>query len=148
MPWGEAATIGTWLLIIHGTMLWQGGQNSNSVSVVTWTGLGLYGLGAYLNTMSEYQRMIWKRAPNHQGKLYTEGLFAYSMHVNYFGDVVAFTGFAMVAARPYAFLIPAIMAVLFITINIPMLDKYLAERYADQFKAYAKSTKKFIPYIY
>ncbi|GHA05895.1 hypothetical protein GCM10010372_01210 [Streptomyces tauricus] len=148
MEWSEAATVGVWVVVIHGTMAYLGGTNAASVGVVTWLGVVLYLVGSYLNTGSEYQRKLWKRVPEHQGKLYTEGLFKYSMHINYFGDVVLFTGFALVTGSPWALIIPAIMACMFSFMNIPMLDKYLAERYGTAFDEYAKKTAKLVPFVY
>ncbi|WP_225891101.1 DUF1295 domain-containing protein [Streptomyces dioscori] len=148
MEWSEAATVGVWVVVIHGTMAYLGGTNSASVGVVTWLGVLLYLVGSYLNTGSEYQRKLWKRAPEHKGKLYTEGLFRYSMHINYFGDVVLFTGFALVTGSPWALVIPAVMACMFSFMNIPMLDKYLAERYGTAFDEYAKKTAKLVPFVY
>ncbi|MFD6285995.1 methyltransferase family protein [Streptomyces sp. NPDC060205] len=148
MEWSEAATVGVWVVVIHGTMAYLGGTNSASVGVVTWLGVVLYVVGSYLNTGSEYQRKLWKRAPEHKGKLYTEGLFKYSMHINYFGDVVLFTGFALVTGSLWALVIPAIMACMFSFMNIPMLDKYLAERYGAAFDEYAKKTAKLVPFVY
>ncbi|MFE7029796.1 methyltransferase family protein [Streptomyces sp. NPDC057621] len=148
MEWSEAATVGVWVVVIHGTMAYLGGTNSASVGVVTWLGILLYLVGSYLNTGSEYQRKVWKRAPEHKGKLYTEGLFKYSMHINYFGDVVLFTGFALVTGSLWALVIPVIMACMFSFMNIPMLDKYLAERYGTAFDEYAKKTAKLVPFVY
>ncbi|MFJ9538366.1 DUF1295 domain-containing protein [Streptomyces sp. NPDC101225] len=148
MEWSEAATVGVWVVIIHGTMAFLGGTNAASVGVLAWLGVVFYLAGSYLNTGSEYQRKVWKQAPEHKGKLYTEGLFRYSMHINYFGDVVLFTGFALVTGSPWAFVIPAIMASMFAFLNIPMLDKYLAGRYGDAFEEYSGKTAKLVPFVY
>ncbi len=40
------------------------------------------------------------------------------------------------------------MGLSFVYMHIPGLDSYLAERYGDEFKAYAEKTRKFIPFIY
>ncbi|AXG81390.1 DUF1295 domain-containing protein [Streptomyces paludis] len=148
MEWSEAATVGVWVVVIHSTMAYLGGINTASVGALTWLGVVLYLVGSYLNTGSEYQRKLWKRVPEHRGKLYTQGLFKYSMHINYFGDVVLFTGFALVTGSPWALLIPVIMAFMFSFMNIPMLDKYLAERYGSAFDEYEKNTAKLVPFVY
>ncbi|XXJ21397.1 DUF1295 domain-containing protein [Desulfovibrio caledoniensis] len=110
--------------------------------------LALVLIGSYLNTASETQRKLWKRDPAHKGHCYTGGLFRYSMHINYFGDTVMFTGWALLTATPWALVLPALMAAMFVGFHIPALDAYLATRYPDEFPAYARSTKKFIPFIY
>ncbi len=111
-------------------------------------GLILLIIGSGLNSGSEIQRKLWKRAPATKGHCYTKGLFRYSMHINYFGDVVLFTGWALLTTCYLALGLPILMAYMFITIHIPGLDAYLAKRYGDEFTEYANKTKKLIPFIY
>ena len=94
------------------------------------------------------QRKNWKTLPENQGQCYTGGLFKYSMHINYFGDSVSFTGWAVLTANGWALAMPALMTAMFIFVHIPGLDAYLAERYGASFEAYARRTKKFIPFVY
>lgn len=148
MPWGECVTIAVWIGVIHATMIGVGGRNPAPLGVLSWLGVALYLLGSYFNTGSELGRHLWKKRPENQGKLYTEGLFKYAMHINYFGDFTLFTGFALVTGSLWAFAIPLTMACLFNFVNIPMLDAYLAEHYGRQFDAYAAKTKKFFPFVY
>ncbi|KIC41944.1 membrane protein [Ruegeria sp. ANG-R] len=113
-----------------------------------WFGVALLLIGSCMNTGSELQRRAWKKLPGSKGRCYTGGLFGYSMHVNYLGDSILFTGWAILTASLWAFAIPALMTYLFITYHIPPLDEYLADRYGDEFKAYAAKTAKFLPFIY
>ncbi|MEZ5428090.1 MAG: DUF1295 domain-containing protein [Pyrinomonadaceae bacterium] len=148
MDWGESITIVVWLYIIHPTFALLGGINKSGPGILAGVGIFLYLFGSYLNTGSEYLRKTWKEKPENKGRLYTEGLFRHSMHINYFGDVVLFTGFALITRSPYAFIIPALMFLLFNFVNIPMLDKYLAEKYGAEFDEYSRKTKKFVPFVY
>lgn len=111
-------------------------------------GAALLLIGSYLNTGSELQRRAWKKRPGSKGRCYTGGLFAWSMHINYLGDSILFTGWAILAASLWAFTIPALMTYLFIFYHIPALDAYLADRYGEEFKTYAANTAKFLPFIY
>jgi len=70
------------------------------------------------------------------------------MHINYLGDSIQFTGWAILTASLWAFSIPVLMTCLFIFYHIPPLDKYLADRYGAEFKTYAGKTAKFLPFIY
>ena len=70
------------------------------------------------------------------------------MHINYFGDIVLFTGFAMITHRFSMLVIPSIMTLNFVFIIIPSLDRYLEKKYGAEFGDYSKKTKKFIPLIY
>lgn len=148
MAVSEAVTIGVWVIVIHATMAFAGGTNPASVGPWTWVGLALYLLGSVLNTASELQRLRWKRLPQHQGRLYTRGLFRLTRHPNYLGDVTLFTGFALVTGTVTAFAIPVIMAGMFVFVNIPMLDRYLAGRYGDEYERYAARTARLVPFVY
>lgn len=148
MPWNEVAAVGPWLWVIHLTFALLGGPNSQPNGVIDLVAIALYLFGSYLNTGSEYLRLRWKRHPENKGKLYTGGLFKYSMHINYFGDVVLFSGLALLTHSPYAFIIPLLMAASFIFFHIPNIDSYLAEKYSPDFQRYAQQTKKLIPFVY
>lgn len=110
--------------------------------------MALFVWGSYLNSFSEYRRHVWKKRPENKGKIYTEGLFKYSMHINYFGDMLWVIAYTIICHNIWAYTIPAFLFAFFAFANIPKLDAYLAEKYGDSFKEYAAKTKKFIPYIY
>ncbi len=108
----------------------------------------LFIVGSSLNTVSELQRDLWKKHPENKGKLYTEGLFKYAMHINYFGDILWVSAYAIITRNYYAIIIPLFLLCFFACWNVPALDKYLAGKYKEEFDAYQKNTKKLIPYIY
>ncbi|MCJ8346608.1 DUF1295 domain-containing protein [bacterium] len=104
--------------------------------------------GSWLNSFSEIQRKWWKQDPTHQGQCYTLGLFHYSMHINYFGDVLLFCGWCLFSYNLWSLILPLFMGFSFVFFHIPALDAYLSQRYGDPFETYSKKTKKFIPFIY
>jgi steroid 5-alpha reductase family enzyme len=148
MPWAEIIVVCIELSLIHTTYAILGGQVAKPVGIVEFIGIGLFVIGSYLNTGSELMRAHWKKDPNHKGKIYDQGLFKYSMHINYFGDVVWSTGMALISGSLWIVLIPLYMSLGFIFLHIPRLDRYLKERYGHQHDEYAAKTKKFIPFIY
>lgn len=148
IPWEEAIGIplafavyyiGFSLLVLHTHHPFDG---------LDVAGIVIYLLGAFLNTASELQRDSWKKDPAHKGKLYTGGLFGLSMHINYFGDLLWVSGYAIITRNPWAALIPLMLFCLFAFYNIPKLDAYLAEKYGEQFTSYRAGTKRFIPFLY
>ncbi|MDA8353790.1 MAG: DUF1295 domain-containing protein [Firmicutes bacterium] len=143
--WDEAVVVAIWLWIIHLTFALLGGKESSPVGWVDGVALALFLLGSYLNTASEWQRHRFKKRPEHQGRLFTDGWFRYSMHINYFGDLVWATGFALLTHSPWAFLIPLIMLLGFQFYQIPILDRYLSQRYGEEFEVYAATTNKLFP---
>ena len=146
--WLETITITFLMSFVLYTFGRVGGNNKQVVGVIEVIGILLYLSGSYINTHSEYYRHVWKLKEENRGRLYTEGLFGLSMHINYFGDIVLFTGFAMVTHSPGMLVIPLIMMVNFILNIIPSLDRYLEKKYKDEFRDFSKKTKKFIPLIY
>ena len=118
------------------------------LGVAGYIGIALFALGSFLNTGAELQRHFWKRHPENQGHLYTRGLFAWSMHINYFGDVLWVTGYALVSGNPWATIVPVFLFSMFAFYNAPKLDRYLASHYGAEFDAYARTTRKLIPFLY
>ena len=116
--------------------------------LLDWLGCGLVLFGSTLNTGSELQRWMWKMNPSANGRCYTEGLFTYSMHINYFGDTLLFTGWAILTASVFAWPIPIFVTASFIFFHIPALDAYLADRYGADFEDYKARTARFVPFIY
>jgi len=146
--WLETITITVLMSFVIYTFAKVGGNNKQVVGVVEVIGILLYLSGSYINTHSEYYRHVWKLKEENRGRLYTKRLFSLSMHINYFGDIVLFTGLAMITHRLSMLVIPLIMAANFVFNIIPSLDRYLEKKYKDEFKDYARKTKKFIPLIY
>ena len=125
-----------------------GGNNPQVVGIIEMTGVFLYLSGSYVNTVSETTRHIWKLKAQNKGRLYTGGLFRFAMHINYFGDIVLFFGFAMITHRAVVYIIPLVMTLNFIFKIIPALDRYLEKKYGAEFTDYAGRTKKLVPLIY
>jgi protein-S-isoprenylcysteine O-methyltransferase Ste14 len=148
MPWREVAEVGPFIVVIQLSLAILTLYHKEAFVPLDWLWIGLYLFGSWLNTGSEWRRMIWKRDEANQGKLYTEGLFRYSMHINYLGDSVLFTAFAMLTGSFWALLAPLLMTLGFVFVHIPKLDAYLQERYGKQFDDYARKTKKLVPWIY
>ena len=148
MAWSEILLVSGLMCFVLFTFAKVGGNNHQPVGTLEYFSIVLYLVGSWLNTSSEYKRYIWKKQDENKGRLYTKGLFKYSMHINYFGDVVLFTGFALITSSFSLLFIPLLMALNFIFVIIPRLDDYLAKKYSEEFKEYAGKTKKFIPGIY
>lgn len=152
VDWGEVwGLLGFIAFFEIGLVLLGGGALRDYAIDLGWldiVALALLLIGSYLNSFSEMQRKWWKQDPANKGHCYTGGLFRYSMHINYFGDTVLFTGWCLFTHNFWVLSLPIFMALQFTFFHIPALDSYLAERYGEEFEAYAKKTKRFIPGIY
>lgn len=148
ISWAEVLTVAPWVLLLNGALALAGGTNRGAVGVVFLAGVGLFLAGSWFNSFAEYQRHRWKQRPENRGKLYTEGLFQFTRHPNYLGDVILFTGLSLMTGRWWTGLIPAVMLCGFVFANIPALDAHLAEHYGAAFEQYAHRTRKLIPFVY
>ncbi|MGD9181243.1 MAG: DUF1295 domain-containing protein [Desulfobacterales bacterium] len=146
--WFETITITILMTFVLYAFASVGGSNKKVVGAIEVIGILLYLSGSYINTHSEYYRHVWKLKEENRGQLYTEGLFSLAMHINYFGDIVLFTGLAMLTHSLSMLVIPLIMTLNFVFYIIPSLDRYLEKKYKDEFRDYSKKTKKLIPLIY
>jgi protein-S-isoprenylcysteine O-methyltransferase Ste14 len=148
LGWSEAATVGIWVACIYLLLALAGGTNGQPPALFFVLGSFFFLLGSWMNTWAEYTRHLWKQQPENRDRLYTVGLFRLCRHPNYLGDLISFSGLALMAGRWIAGVIPAIMLLGFVFVNIPMLDAHLADRYGAEFAAYARRTRKLFPFLY
>ena len=148
VSWSEAAMIAPWVLCIYLLLALAGGTNPAHPGIAGALGVILFLGGSWTNSYAEYARHKWKQLPENRGRLYTLGLFRYSRHPNYFGDLVSFSGLCLIAGRWITVLVPLIMLAGFIFANIPMLDAHLHDHYGAEFDDYARRTRKLIPFVY
>jgi protein-S-isoprenylcysteine O-methyltransferase Ste14 len=124
------------------------GSHPDSIGTIDILGISLFLFGSCINTLADYQRFSWKRNTKNKGKLYTSGLFKYSMHINYFGDAIAYFGLALITYNIVCLCISTGMVVYFIAFEIPMLDEHLNKKYKHEFIEYSRTTRKFVPFVY
>jgi protein-S-isoprenylcysteine O-methyltransferase Ste14 len=148
IPWWEAAWGGSLIGIVLFFFLRDGLRTPQPLGFVGLVSAVLYLTGSYVGTASEIARHLWKVRPETQGHLYTGGLFRYSRHINYFGDLLLFLGLGILTWQPWTVIVPLAMGLNFALVIIPAHDAYLAMRYGGEFDDYAGRTKKLVPFIY
>lgn len=148
VPWWEAAWGGGIIGCVLFFFLLGGLRAAQPMGPVDLVGALLYVGGSYLGTASERARDIWKARPENRGHLYTEGLFSYSRHINYFGDLLVFGGCAVLTRQPWTGIVPLAMGLNFALVIIPAHEAYLAARYGTEFDQYASRTSRLIPLLY
>lgn len=115
---------------------------------IDYLAITIFMVGCILNSGGEILRNKWKKEPANKGKIYTQGFFKYSRHINYFGDMLWVIAYAIITRNWFAVSIPIFLFFLFAFYNAPKLDKYLKEKYGNDYDDYAKKTKMLIPFIY
>ena len=148
IPWGEG------LSVLFAFAIYYIGFSLFSISITKPIGwleyfaIVLFIVGCVLNSGGEILRNNWKTKPENKGKLYTGGFFKYSSHINYFGDILWVTAYAIITGNIWALSIPLMLFCFFAFYNAPMLDNYLKEKYGKEFENYEAKTKMLIPFIY
>ena len=146
--WGSVFGISGWVLCIYLLLAFLGGGNRAVFAYAGAIGIALFLLGSWMNSWAEYTRHVWKLRPANRGRLYSEGLFRYSRHPNYVGDLVSFSGLCLIAGSWITWIVPLLMLAGFVFVNIPLLDARLREHYGAEFDAWASRTPRLIPLIY
>jgi steroid 5-alpha reductase family enzyme len=118
------------------------------VGIVVWI------TGFAIEVISDRQKSVFKQDPANQGRFITSGLWAWSRHPNYFGEIVLWTGVAIMALPVlsgwrWVTLISPIFVILLLTrvSGIPMLEARAEKRWGDEeeFQAYTRNTPVLIP---
>ncbi len=148
VSWSEVFTIAPWILCIYVLLAAAGGQNSSMLGVTGAAGIILFAVGSWMNSYAEHARNVWKQRAENRGRLYTQGLFRYSRHPNYLGDLLSFSGLCLISGAWLTAVIPVLMLAGFVFVNIPVLDAHLRDNYGAAFDEYASRTRKLIPFVY
>lgn len=148
VSWSEVFTIALWVLAIYVFLAMVGGRDASGFGAAGGMGVLLFIVGSWMNSYADYARNEWKQRVENRGRLYTLGLFRYSRHPNYLGDLISFSGLCLMAGAWITAVIPALMLAGFVFANIPVLDAHLRVRYGAEFDAYAERTAKLIPFVY
>ncbi|MES2856542.1 MAG: DUF1295 domain-containing protein [Bdellovibrionota bacterium] len=113
------------------------------VDLVVWIGVVIWAVGFFFEAWGDHQLTVFKGDPKNKGKLMTTGLWSWTRHPNYFGEVVQWWGFFLMAVTlPGAwFTVIAPIAITFLILKVsgvPMLEKEMKSR--PGFDDYARQT--------
>ncbi|MBP9710902.1 MAG: DUF1295 domain-containing protein [Candidatus Pacebacteria bacterium] len=111
-------------------------------------GVGLWLFGFYFESVGDAQLARFIKDPANKGKLMQNGLWAYTRHPNYFGEVTQWWGIGLIALSvPYGLvgiIGPITISILILKVSgIPLLEKKMAENPA--FAEYKRRVSMFVP---
>ncbi len=125
--------------------------NKNNGSSFNWfdiIGVTIWILGFCFEVVGDWQLVQFLKNPANKGKIMQSGLWAYTRHPNYFGEVTLWWGIFIVSlgSAPFFYTIigPLTITILILFISgIPLLEKKYEGR--PDFEEYKKRTSVFFP---
>jgi steroid 5-alpha reductase family enzyme len=144
-----------WVFLLQGGLIWlislpialTVNPELEGLAWLTWLGVGLWLVGFVFEAVADKQLADFKRQKKHVPVLQT-GLWRYSRHPNYFGELVQWWGIGIIALQVsygwLGLLGPAILSMLIVFISgIPPIEK---RREKDAiYQAYKQHTSPLIP---
>jgi steroid 5-alpha reductase family enzyme len=125
------------------------GGNREPLGIVGYVGIAIWTIGILIEIVADRQKSAFRADPNNKGKFISTGLWAWSRHPNYFGEIVLWTGMAIIAVPTlegwrWATLISPVFVYFLLTrvSGVPMLEASADERWGgqDDYEAYKQNT--------
>ena len=146
---------GLWVLITSSAALAAITSSKRSdFGIIGIIGIILWLTGFVIEIVADEQKRKFKLDPSQQNSFITDGLWSWSQHPNYFGEIVLWIGVSLVALpglsswQHFTLISPVFVFILLTRISgLPMLNSAARKRWGDdpEFLAYKKSTPVLIP---
>jgi steroid 5-alpha reductase family enzyme len=141
---------GLWVFLTQAAALSaMASVDSPDLSWIGGVGLAIWVAGFGIESEADRQKRAFRADPANGGRFITTGLWAWSRHPNYFGEITLWCGVALVAAPAlsgwqYVTLISPLFVILLLTrvSGIPMLEAKSDKRWGDdpEYLEYRDST--------
>lgn len=130
------------------------GTERQDLGVVGIIGIVVWLAGFAIEVTADRQKSAFKADPANEGRFIDVGLWAWSRHPNYFGEIVLWTGIAVMAVpvlsgwRWVALISPVFVTLLLTRISgLPMLEQRADDRWGDEpaYQQYKADTPVLVP---
>ena len=143
---------GLWVLVTMAAGLAALTSNTTvELGILGYVGITLWLFGFAVEVIADNQKRQFKKDPNNRGRFITQGLWSWSQHPNYFGEITLWLGLALLtypvlSGWQLVTLISPIFVYLLLTrlSGIPTLDRLAKEKWGSDsdYKAYVQATSK------
>ena len=139
---------GVFLMIIISPVIHAAVSPAVSCNIFTCIGLCCWMIGFYFQAVADWQLAVFKKNTNKKGVIIQTGLWKYSRHPNYFGEILMWWSIFIITIpfeNSFYFIIsPLTITLLLVFVSgIPMLEKKYKGNAA--FEDYKKRTSVLIP---
>jgi protein-S-isoprenylcysteine O-methyltransferase Ste14 len=105
--------------------------------------LPLYTFGTLINATADVQKLTAKQ---YGAGLVRDGIWRFSRNINYFGDLLRYLSFSVVAGSVWAYLVPGTVFLLYLQ-RMSQKEQSISAKYPD-YQDYQKSTARLIPFVW
>jgi steroid 5-alpha reductase family enzyme len=108
-------------------------EQPDTLGAVEVVGVVVWAVGLFFEAVGDAQLARFKADPDHRGQVLDRGLWRYTRHPNYFGDISVWWGIWIVAAATgvglYAVVGPIVMTFFLLRVSgVPLLERTIATR--------------------
>lgn len=146
----QAITV--WVLLIPSLFAFE---NSSRVALFVWIGVIIWAIGLLVESIADLQKYRFSQNPKNKGQWIEKGIWYYSRHPNYFGEMLIWIGVYVVAitSLPLDQALIGLISPIFITTlllfvsGIPLLEKSADKKWGNDqaYKRYKSSTSILVP---
>lgn len=139
---------GVFMLLVSAPLLVTAAAPPSALGALDVAGSAVWAFGLAFEAVADAQLAAFKRDPASRGKVMQSGLWRYSRHPNYFGEVVLWWGVGIVALGvPSGWLGligPTTITFLLLKVSgVPMLER--RREGGEAYEAYKRRTSVFLP---
>ncbi len=126
----------------------------DTLPLLAMVGMALWLSGFAIESISDYQKRVFRKENNPSKSFIHTGLWARSRHPNYFGEITLWTGIAVIALNTlngieYVTLISPVFVYILLTrmSGVNLLERIADERYGhlEEYQRYKRNTPVLVP---
>lgn len=118
--------------------------NPEPISKITVAvGLPLFFFGSLINASADVQKLT---AKEFGAGLVQDNIWRFSRNINYFGDLLRYFSFAIVAGSIWAYLVPGLVTAVYLQ-RMLQKEQGMTEKYPE-YQDYQQKTARLIPFIW
>lgn len=146
--------ISVWAIMLPVYGLLSGGKGATISPAALVPGLAVFVAGLAIETVADAQKFAFKSKPESKGEFMSTGVWRYSRHPNYFGEMLVWWGIALPGAFAFRgaeflfFLGPLYITLLLLFVSgIPILEKEADRKWEsrEDYREYKRRTSLLIP---
>ena len=137
------------LVLVSAPALWVVTFGGPQLSWLDYAGLAVWLVGYGLETVADYQLVRFLKTPSHHGRTLFTGLWQYSRHPNYFGELTMWWGLWLIALSvPGGWMTiigPFALSAWILLRSIPLLESKMLKN--AEYQRYSQHTDELIPWF-